>query len=293
MAITGDRGLLVPGPSMNVARYGLLSVMQGPFTPGDVHWEAGLEFEETLCVDVSETVASCPDIPDPKVPAGGPDFRMVDPFTLYGSYECATGGRKASDAHTIARARLVANEHRGVERVFWTGLADGNTITPSLAFGDVAAGITPVDLSPAGALDPVSAIAALESALAECLPGTGVIHANHGLAAYLAAQYLLVRDGDEYRTPAGHQLALGAGYPGTGPNNVAVGPGVTWLFATGPVIGWRGEIFDTPGEIPEAVDRSLNNITVFAERTWAVGFACCIFAVRAELTCDCGSGIFS
>lgn len=294
MAITGVRGLLVPGPQLQVAKYGLLSVMQGPTTPIDVHWQAGLEFEDLYCENVSSTLPNCPEAVVEKEPAGGPDSRFVEPFTLYGSYFCGTGGRPAGDAFSIARGRLFANEHRGVEEVFWTGLTDAGAVIPSLAFGDVAAGIVPVDVSPAGALDPVSAIAALESALAECLPGPGVIHANYGLGAYLAAQSLLTVNGDgTYSTPTGQLLALGAGYPGSGPNNIPIAPGETWVFATGPIIGWRSEIFMTPNEVGEAVDRSLNNITVFAERTWAIGFSCCIFAVRATLSCDCGSGIFS
>lgn len=288
MAITGPRGLLVQGPVLRPAKYGLLSVAQGPETLSDVHWEAGLEFEDLLCSPTSVTLPNCPGgVSFVKTPEPGPLFRMVDPFTVYGSFDCSVGGRPPQDAFDIARARLLASEYKSVEETFWTGVTPDGDLVSSLALGDVAAGISPTVLG-TGPLSPVAAIAILENALGDCVPGTGVIHANYGLAAYLADAFLLTEENGVYYSPTGQAIAFGAGYPGSGPDNVPADPGETWIFGTGQVITWRSDVFMTPDVPKEAIDRAINDITVFAERTWAVGFSCCLFAVNVSLTCDCG-----
>jgi hypothetical protein len=254
---------------------------------GDPHWQAGLEWEDTLCEDVDATLPDCGDVsPTPvKAPAGGPSFRVSDPFTIYGSYTCSTGGRRASDAFDIARARLLANEDRGVERVFWTGDATAGDVTPSLADGDPVAGITPTDLTPGGgAANAGVALGLLEGAMAGCVPGAGVVHVPFKAASVLASKYLVLDEGGRMMTQAGQTVVMGAGYPGTGPANASVAADEAWLFGTGQVKVWKGDVFMTPDLFPQAMDRTLNDVTVFAERTYAVAFSCCLFAVRMTLS---------
>jgi hypothetical protein len=291
MAITPN-GLWVQGPRVRPARYGLFSVAQ-PGDTSDPHWMAGVSFEDTLCADIASTTAHCGDtspMPGPKDIDGGPLFRLVDPFTVYGSYACGTGGRKASDAFAIASARLAAREELGVERVFWTGVTNDEVLGSSLADGDAAAGLSVVDLTGASTLDPVTALDLLEEAMGACIPGAGVIHVPLRAASSLASQFLVVRDGDSIYTHTGQSVVFGSGYPGTGPANVAVAANEAWLFGTGQIMVWRGDTFLTPELPAQAVDKTLNDITVFAERTYAVGFSCCIFAVRMFLSC-CHAGI--
>lgn len=283
MAITGLRGLLVPGPVATPSRYGLLSVAQD-LSVTDPHWQAGLEFEDTLCVPAGSTLPHCGSSspsPNPKDPEAGPDFRMADPFTLYGSYECSVGGRPVNSAFEIARARLLAREEIAAEKVLWTGVTAAGTVGPSFADGD-GVDLSPVDLTPgSGAVDPVTGMGLLEAALADCAPGLGVVHVPPALAATLRFHNLLELDGSTYRTPMGNPAVLGGGYPGgTGPGGDTADDGEAWLFATGPIGFWRSEVFMTPDLPKEAIDRSFNNITVFAERTWALGISCCLLAVR-------------
>jgi hypothetical protein len=213
---------------------------------------------------------------------------MVDPFTLYGSYQCSTGGRRSQDAFTIASARLAAREEQGVERVFWTGITNDEVLGSSLADGDVAAGITVTDLTGGATLDPVTALDLLEEAMGTCVPGQGVIHAPARTSATLGSQFLVMETPGGAETHLGNRVVFGAGYPGTGPANVAVAADEAWLFGTGQVMVWRGEEFLTPENAAQAVDRTLNDITVFAEKTYAVGFSCCLFAVRMFLSCCLG-----
>lgn len=282
-------GLLVPGPKITPNKLGLLSVVK-PETPEDGHWEGGITWDNNLCSDIHSTVGFCP-IPDegsnPKT--ADRDFQAccADPFILYGSYNCPPVGRTAQEAFDIAQERLFIRESNGAERVFWTGLTDGGkTVNPSLAFGNTTCENTLIDLTPAaGPVGVVESIGALESALGVCSPGTGVIHANYGLASLLAAHRLIFHDDDTDNlvTITGQNLVFGGGYPGTGPGNIPATPGTTWVFATGPMIIWRSEVFLTPERYAEAMDYKLNSVKVYAERVYAFGWSCCYFAMKVSL----------
>lgn len=286
-------GVEVDGPQIAPRINGLFSVAS-PATPADSNWEiTGVTWDESLCTDAFSRLYVCPpdDVGlDPKTPDRSFTFCCADPFIVYGSYDCPPVGRSANEAFDTATRRLLALEEAAVERAFWTGaLTDnGQLINPSLTGGNDTCEIVPADLTPAsGAVSVVAGIALLESVLAECVPGVGVIHANYGLAAYLANASLLREDARGYRTPTGQRLALGAGYLSQfGPGGDPAPDGETWIFATGPVGIWRSEIFLTPPRLEEAVDRTLNNVRVFAERVYAVGFSCCLSAVRVTLQ-DC------
>lgn len=280
-------GLLISGPKHTPNRYGLLTVAE-PITPEDGHWEGGITWDDDLCSNIHSTTEYCP------IPASGftpkiadRDFQSccADPFTVYASYDCPPIGHTAGDAFSIAKKRLSFREEREVERVFWTGIAEnGEQVNPSLAFGNSECGSAPIDLTGAsGPVGVIASMAVLESALGDCAPGTGVIHANFGLASFLAANYLITQRDDQWYSVTGQRLAIGAGYPGTGPGNVAATAGTTWIFATGPVVIARSEVFLTPERFTEAMDVKLNSVQVYAERVYALGWSCCLFAIQTSL----------
>lgn len=280
-------GLQVPSPKIVGREFGLLSVIE-PYTPEDVHWEGGITWDDDLCNDIHTTIGFCP-IPvtgsTPKI--ADRDFQSccADPFIVYGSYECPPVGKTANEAFDIAKNRLSINEGFAVENVFWTGITEsGDVVNPSLAFGNDTCGSSPIDLTPSGGpVGVVASIAVLESALGDCSPGNGVIHANYGIASFLTNSRLIYPDGKSWVTVTGQKLSLGTGYPGTGPSNVAPTDGATWLFATGPVLVVRSGVFLTPERYIEAFDHTLNNVTVYAERVYSVGWSCCLFAIQVLL----------
>lgn len=280
-------GLQVPGPLITPAKYGLLTVTD-PITPNDGHWEGGITWDDDLCSDIHSTTGFCP-IPvsgsTPKITDQDFQSCCVDPFIVYGSYDCPPVGRTAIEAFQIAQKRLHIREGNEVERVFWTGIAEsGAVVNPSLAFGNEECGSAPVDLTPAtGPVGVVASMGILESALGDCVPGAGVIHANYGVASFLTSSFLIFPKDDAWFTVTGQRLAIGAGYPGTGPANVAPAPGATWVFATGPIVIYRSEVFLTPEKLREAVDRNINSVQVFAERVYAIGFSCCLFGIQMLL----------
>lgn len=281
------RGLVVRGPRCSGPRdYGLLASIP-PETPSDVHWEgSGVEWEDTLCgPSVVSFLDFCPPVTGYTKEADG-DFGFChsDSFFVKGSYQCAPVGRPVSEAFEIARQRLLVWESHEVERVLWTGTTDNGDVNPSFSLGNETCDIATVDLSPVtGAFGPVGAIATLEEALTD-VTQCGVIHVPYGFAAFLASENLLVpgTDGNLY-TPTGHLVIVGAGYPGSGPGGEIPTPGTTYIYGTGPVAVWRSNVFMTPNNIDEAVDRNINNITVHAERAYAVGFSCAVFATLVTI----------
>ena len=280
-------GLQVPGPKITPDRYGLLTVVD-PITPEDGHWEGGITWDDDLCTSIHSTVNYCP-IPVDGIPPRilDRDFNSccADPFILYGSYDCPPIGNTASRAFEIAERRLDIREGRELERVFWTGITDeGVEVNPSLTFGNSECGSEPVDLtSPAGPVGIVASMAVLESALGACSPGSGVIHANYGIASFLTANRLIFQRDDAWFTVTGQRLAIGAGYPGSGPGGSAAPAGTTWIFATGPIVIYRSGVRLTPERFTEAMDAKINSVQVYAERTYAVGWSCCLFAIQTNL----------
>lgn len=288
MSISPGGFFVKPPKIAAVPRYGLLNVIE-PITVTDPHaFAGGVTWEQDLCTSVESLIDNCP-------PATGHtkslerdlEFCSADPFVIKGSFTCSTVGKNPAEAFEIARRRLLAWESHELERVLWTGQSANGQINPSFAFGNDECDLLPEDLSPTGCQNVVSAIALLEDRLADVVPGGGIIHAPYGLAAYLAQSHLLERVGDVYYTPTGTPIIFGAGYDGTGPGGVAPDPGCTWLYATGPLGIWRSNIFMIPEDLKEGVRRNINNVEVYAERFYAIGFSCALFAVRATLSCAC------
>lgn len=158
------------------------------------------------------------------------------------------------------------------------------TVEPSFAFGNPDCGILPVDVNPTGALGPASAVGALEEALCEVVPCGGVLHVPFELLSYLYRFRLIREVNGSYVTAGGIKVVGGCGYPGTGPANAPASAGEAWLFATGPLVLVQSPLFFTPDKFAESVDRNLNNVTVRAEKFFAVGFSCTLFAVRIDIS---------
>lgn len=286
MAQTPIGGFLVKSPRcIDPPKYGLLSSID-LITPSDAHWMAsGLEWEDDLCGDGTVTfLDACPPPTGFTKPAQrNLSFPHADPFVALGSFDCSPIGRPSSEAFEIARRRLLVWEGRQVERTLWTGVASNGTVQPSFAFGSTYAGITPVDISPAGALNPVEALALMEESLGDLIACGATIHVPEGLVTFFASYHLLTEIDGVLYSPAGFKIIAGRGYPGSGPANVAAAAGQTWMFGTGPLLGARSNVIMVPETTPEAVNRVINNITVRAERFYAIGFSCSLLAIRVNL----------
>lgn len=298
---------IVDSPTFTPSQFGLLSVVQTP-TPRDGHWQNGVTWSSYCPENMGDTtydeclaVTGAPEgaVPEPTTKSANVDhvMRGATPFTVYTRFDCSPVGNE--EAQRIATAALGQVEEWQVERTFWTGLVDGRTI----AFPHLAASAQVVDnagivLQPTAstavtgvAVDVATGLGRLEQALADCYGGRGVIHVPLEALATLDAHTLLRpvggRDassgqfGRQLETLAGNLVAVGAGYPGTGPTGTDPGTTTTWLYATGPVFMYRSSIKVNP--FSSTVDRNNNTIEMIAERTYVLGFDCCLHAVQVEL----------
>lgn len=287
-------GILLKTPlCTDPPKYSLLSVVNS-VNPSDPHWMAGgVEWEDDLCGnDLVAFIDEC--LPTSGTGTGfekpavrGLTFCHSDPFVAVGSYDCTPVGRPAGEAFEIARRRLLAWESHQVEETLWTGVvANGAGFNnPSFAFGNTDCDIAPEDLTPGGPQSIVASLARLEEALGDIVSCGGIIHVPYRVLTFMT-RYNLIREIDGvYYTATGNKVIAGHGYDGSGPANVPAGANTQWIFATGPLLLVRGNVIMVPDMVKEAVDRSINNVTVRAERVYSVGFSCTLLAIEVDL-CD-------
>jgi hypothetical protein len=185
------------------------------------------------------------------------------------------------------RQALLRSEARELERIFWTGEAvegSGDTsIWPHLA-ADGAAVVDGDDLlqMPATVVTAIPqtiavGIGMLEDAMRECYPGVATLHVPVRLGALMSEAYLLTQRGPlTFTSSVGSRVVLGD-YPGTSPAGVDT-PGVTWIYATGSVFFQREPVPHTFTPV-ESLDRDVNTLGMIAERTYVVGWDCCLLAI--------------
>jgi hypothetical protein len=128
-----------------------------------------------------------------------------------------------------------------------------------------------------GSLDVVEALGRLEQALGACVHGKGIIHVPTELVAHLKTNHLLEEEDGVLYTPNGNKVAASPGYSGASPAGV-VQVGVSWMYGTGPVFLYKS----APrfiGTEAESLNRSVDTLARLYERTYVIGFDCCLFAV--------------
>lgn len=275
-------GFLVKGPKLISKRpkYGLFSVVT-PERLSDPHaWAGGVEWEFDLCTSLEAFTDQCPPNHTNSVEKDL-EFCRADPFIVKSSFQCSVGGKSVKDAVDIANRRLYFWEEHKVEEIFWSGQTANGSINPSLAFGNDTCDIEPEIIG--SNLSPISAFAVLEEALTDIVPGGGIIHVPHGLASYLADKKLIKEDNGVYFSPTGTPVVIGSGYSGTGPGNIVPDTGTTYIYATGPMAIWRSDVIQNPEDVFDGIDRYINNVTVFVERFYAVGFSCALYTASVCL----------
>lgn len=301
--------LIIDPPTFTSSRYGLLSVVERATVAGS-HWQNGVTWSSYCNVDgmgastYDECIATtgAPDgpvpEPSPKEPTVEHVLRGATPFTPLTRFDCAPVGNE--EAQQIATAALARTEEWQVERAFWTGVVDGHTLVfPHLAANAEVVGVDDALLQPVASpvvtggapLDPASALGLLEEALAGCYGGVGVVHVPVRLLPTLVAWELVHpvggRDvgsgqfGRQLQTTSGNLVAVGNGYPGTGPDGTDPGPTAAWMYATGRVFMLRSNVKITP--FTSAVNREVNTLEMIAERTYVLGYDCCLLAVQVSL----------
>lgn len=287
--------MLVDPPRRTPMPYGIFTVVEDR-PVNDPHLLAGVEYEP-LCGGSGTTFDYCV--------TGGPGpgfyvtaartFRAALPFTVFSEVDCAPVGDTWDRARQDARDILATTEQYQVENAFWTGYAGGlpNQVSPHLSANTavtvpiVTGGLqvtlqTQAVVVSGGPLSPVAAIGLLEGRLSACYDGQGVLHIPETAIPALANLNMLRERGGGLYTQNGNRIVAGAGYPGTAPDGTTPAPGTTWMYGTGQVFMYRGQIQDVARE-EESLDRGTNTLKMRAYRTYVLGWDCCHFAVQINI----------
>jgi hypothetical protein len=272
--------------------FGLLSAVD--LRPDDVpFWRLGVTWQDT-CPTGSSTLEPC----YPSAPAvTGTSFSKsanatrtnwgATPFTVYAEVDCSAPAFW-DDREAYVRTAFERVEQWQLERIFWTGTVGGvaNGALPHLAAATAVqeTGLgytTTLQLQSSAvtgvALSPPVALGAVEDALADCLLGVaGVIHIPNSVAPIFAASGLLVKDGPRLRTHNGNLVAVGNGYPRSGPDGADPGLGHSWIFGTGPIFAYRENTIRVLADNNSSLVRTNNTVKVMAERTYLLGYDCCL-----------------
>lgn len=288
--MAGARQIIDP-PAFTPLPYGLWDAVQKPTAPA--HWQQGVTWIEH-CPTADTTYDECISVTgtgEPPAPAAKTDnvdqtFRGATPFTVYARFDCSPVG--VAGAETVARDALARVEQQQVEAAFWTGTAGAQEVVfPHLAADAEVLDAQGIVLQTVASecvtgVDVVHALGELEQCLADCYAGQGVIHIPRSALPTFAA-WNLVREVDgQLLTTAGNVVVVGGGYTGSSPAGAAPAAGTTWIYATGAVFGYRSdEVFFT--NVRDSLDRAENTIAMIAERTYVIGFECCLLAALINL----------
>lgn len=271
--------------------YGLWDTVQHPPADGP-HWQGGITWMERCpagdttydeCLSVTGT--GSPPQPPAKTADVGQGFRGATPFTAYAEFECSPVG--IPEAESIASDALARVEQKQVETAFWTGVAGGQPVVfPHLSADTEVLDGTVVLQSAATPVvtgaDAAHALGALEQELADCYSGQGLIHVPRSALPTLAAWNLAhVDDDGRLVTTAGNLIVAGTGYTGSGPDGAAAADGTAWIYATGAAWGYRSDPYVS--RLRDSLDRTSNTIRMLAERTYVIGFECCLLAAHIAL----------
>lgn len=285
--------MLAPPPSFDPRDFGLLSVVQARYDEPDAHWRNGVIWQDICGLGSSTFDPFC--LTTSSIPvSGAPPAAKADnidwntygatPFTVFAEVDCSPVGYSQEEQRARAVDALTRTEAYQVEYAFWTGNAGGsaNEVYPHLAASsavqdttllpvlNLQCAATPVTGSTV--LDMVEGLGRIEAALAACYQGKGVIHVPVLLATQMFQWGLVQASGAQLRTKTGNLVAIGGGYPGTGPTGAAISNAL-WIYATGPVFAYRSEAFTF--KFAEQLDRTTNTLKTIVERTYVLGYSCC------------------
>lgn len=283
---------IVEPPAFSSLPHGLWEVAAKPTAPS--HWQHGVTWIERCptgattydeCLAVTGTDA--PPAPPTKSDNVDQTFRGATAFTVYARFDCSPIGLGTDEINSVARDALERIESRQVETAFWTGTAGGQSVVfPRLAASTEVLDSDGIVLQSAASVcitgaDIAHGLGELEQCLADCYAGQGVIHVPASVLPTMDAWGLVQARGDRLVTRAGNRVVVGGGYPGTGPAGQAAAAGTSWIYATGAVFGYRGSVFAT--RLAQSFDRAENSIQMLAERTYVLGFECCLLAALVNL----------
>lgn len=135
------------------------------------------------------------------------------------------------------------------------------------------------------ATDTKSAVSLLEQSAADHYYGRAIVHARPRMAAWFgyASQFRVVAVPPmTLMTQNQNLINFGNGYKGTGPTGQAPDATTEYVWATGRVVVWRGNIMTSPTDV--LLNRTTNQRGIYAWRPYMIGVECfsaCVKVTRA------------
>jgi len=300
---------VIDGPQFTPLPNFLWDAAQHPSEAGaSAHWRQGVTWQE-FCGGAGTVYDECLAVTGSGgTPAAQGSLaanvtqtnRGATAFTVYAEFDCSPVGQGLTQADLENRAAqaLSKMEAYQVTRSFWTGQAGyagaapgtaQTTVWPHLAANatlDDAQGIrlqTAASPLVTGGEDPAVALGQVESALAQCYGGQGVIHIPYLALPTFTSRMLMMPESPSgpIRTLAGNLVVPGVGYTGSSPAGAAPAAGTAWIYATGAVFGFRSDVFAQ--QFPDTFDRSENTVKSMASRTYLFGWECCHIGALVNL----------
>lgn len=271
--------LLLQAPPVPPRPYGLFDVALGPMPfPSPASVGGGVQYVPDTCEDdIFLYQMNCPPV------SGTKTFSAVEtpvsgaPFAVLATYSCGSIGFSFEEAAQRVRTRLSLREQRAVERRLWQGQSvAGLGLIPGLFQS-----ATPL----AATSCPTDAVALLQQTLADNGVVGGIIHARPYMATHIAQAHLIEQgQGRQLITYPGTPFVFGQGYNGTGPAGEAVTATAEYMYASGRVLVWQdSEVFVPPPE--QVLNKSTNQLTLVAERVYAVAVECGVWSTQVTRTC--------
>jgi hypothetical protein len=266
----------------------------------DDHWQQGVTWEE-WCGNAATFYDECLAVTGS---GGAPPAqasltstvsqvnRGATAFSVYAEFDCSPVGQGLNAGDLVDRAEqvLAKQESYQVSKAFWTGQAGTITsVFPHLAANTQVTDPQGIVLQPAasplvtGGDDPAVVLGQIESSLAACYGGQGVIHIPYLALPTFTSRMLIMPESPTgpLRTLAGNLVVPGPGYTGSSPAGAAPASGTAWIYATGAVFGSRSEVFVQ--QFPDTFDRAENTVRSIASRRYLFGFECCLYGALVTL----------
>ncbi len=261
------------GVAPSALPYNLLSVAQvEPVT--DARFENGVGYFPYPC-GPAKKFDQCATVVVAKTTSTTTPATDFGAFTVYLATTCTMRGvgNDVDEWNRRIMASFEAYEPQQVELEFWEGGIQPNnphltTSSPTLPNGSTTTNL-------------VNGLAMLEGVIVR----DAVIHMSRRMAVAMASQRLVRDYGDGVlRTPLGTPVVAGAGYTGKEPSGQPANAGtVEWIYATTKPSIFRSQAVLLPGTPAEALNRTLNDYTIYAERQYVVAFDQCLrAAVRID-----------
>jgi hypothetical protein len=248
--------------------FGGLSVFD--FEDAGEHAGLGMTWDTTACFQTGVTYNACVDPSVVALTASGCNTQgYAEPFAVY-SYDTdsiGSGSRTIAQHEANATARLLAAEQWGFEQYLVAYLIANKA--------DVAmAGLAPAADGNTSAERALIALATAEEATAQITNNERILFMNTWLGSILISQNALKPFGGVMKTQLGTKVAI------TAPNQLG-GTSPATIYGTGPWKAHRAAVETLNGTT--APGTAVNDVSIIAQRTYALGTACGVVAVDSGI----------